>query len=195
MVDPPASDASLDEWRRWSWRIGKGHLDPARLRAEAVRMRSGRMPLLRESSGVDLEVDSGAEMLTVDPGPLGPLERAGLVMFLTETRHRAAAGTAGDDHPTIRALAALAAAVEAGQVGPVDVPLRLTVRDRRELLFHVLRIGLERARADHNPVAEPLRRVLAGVELWAFGERGWQPDPQPDWPDDDGALFRGGRLA
>ena len=181
---PPASDASLEEWRRWAIGQGKGHLDPARLRAEAVRLRETPIFGLGEAPPIP-DVEQERPVLTVDPGPLDPIGRAELVLFLRETALRAAAGAAGSRHPAVVALQHLADAIVDGP-GPVELR---TGRLDRERLFAVVQAAYGRTRSERLSVEPPMRRVLAAVELWAFGEAGWQP-PEVSVRDEwDGATL------
>jgi len=183
VTGPPASDASLDVWAAWARSAGRGHLDPARLREEARRLRADQVYGLREPAPSP-DVEQERPMLAVDPGPLSGDERVALVLFLREAATRAAAGAAGDRHPAVVVVRQLAEALR--EPGPVAVKVRLPAPDR-ELLFAVVQSAHQRARSEQLPVEPAVRRVLAGVELFAYGERGWQPPGQRLSPEHDRA--------
>jgi len=181
---PPRLEAPVEEWASWLRRIGRPTLDPERVRAEA-RRQVEQMPLGGGYQPPAAELAEEARpMLVVNVSALSPRERAALSMYLEETAQRALAGTTSERHPVVRAVRALAVAIDAPGV-PDTSRIRLD-QDRREQLYHLMRAAFQRAEAERRPEEVGVRQVAAAVELWAFGPDGYQPPAQPRRPEPEG---------
>jgi hypothetical protein len=187
-VKPPETDAPDAEWTAWARSIGRGHLDPERLRLAARHLRAGTFGMPADYTADDVNQEDPVKIALED---LGLIQSAALVIALEELPKRAGASFTHPQHPALVALRQLASTARSGTAllpGGLD-------RASRHVVHKVLQLACQRAEQERSAAEPALRRILAAVET-----AGWAPqeDPPPRRVEPTGMwtsseLFRPGR--